>query len=130
MRAGYLQILEMQGLSFQHQAATIQVQRRMFQEFLKHYPTHYKSIQAYHAPLVAHVVFGMTKPFMSQNMRDRMQIGLRMDEETASQYERLSDLFASVGPHVIVRNARELLRERYHNERTFSLDKATAVIMS
>jgi hypothetical protein len=117
IRKGLILIAESEGYGWK-KGFDFKSLKKIWSEVATVYPFRISKVKYYNAGTVMSVVVSMLKPFLPKDMRPRIQFGFRSEERLDSLYlvptleEANLRLLGHVG---------EMLRLRYHNERTFQL---------
>jgi hypothetical protein len=109
MRHGNISALECDGFGWNN--INLDFVRRLFEELMGYMPVHFHGINVYNTNVVANLMFSMAKPFMNQNMKRTLQLGLQVDEYPGTPTaRRLSELYSQ--PNLEAAQVRVLQRIR------------------
>jgi CRAL/TRIO domain len=117
IRQGTTLVIECEGYDWKSHADINSI-KRMWTEIAGVYPVAFSRVKYFHSGTMMHVVASMLKPFLPQNLRNKLELGCQFDH-------RLDEVY--LVPTLEEANRRMLnqvaatLQRRYENERSFRL---------
>jgi hypothetical protein len=119
IREGIVVVIECEGMGVDNWDP--HVLERWTNELISFYPTNFKEILLVNTPLAANIVCSLMKPWITKGMFSKFRLGHRLE----SFEGRLDELMLLPTPDIarvrLMERMKDFLRERLHNERTFTL---------
>jgi hypothetical protein len=119
IREGIVHICECEGMGFPN--INRDHHQRGWEHLWMHYPILHKEISWLRTPLAANLLFAFLKPFMSENMKSKFQLGCQFHGYDG----RIDRIFKQPTPEIaaesVLQRVFQFLKMRYHFEESFRL---------